>query len=79
MTIHRNITAMLAAIALQVLALLVIAPAVADDQALRARIPALVTEHFLIDSDTPGIQLYVRNKRPKSPAPGSDRILLGNS
>ena len=76
MTIHRNITAMLAAIALQVLALLAISPAVADDQALRARIPALVTEHFQIDSDTPGIQLYVRNKRPKNLAPGSDRILL---
>ena len=81
MTIHRNIAAALAAIALPVLvlpvlALLSIAPAVADEQALRAKIPGLVTEHYQIDSDTPGIQLYVRNKRPTNLTPGSDRILL---
>ncbi len=27
--------------------------------------PALVTEHITIASDTPGIQLYIRNKRPQ--------------
>lgn len=73
MTIHRSIAAGLAAIVLSALA---IAPAAADEQAVRARIPALVTEHFQIDSDTPGIRLYVRNKRARDLAPGSDRILL---
>ena len=38
--------------------------------------PALVTEHITIPSDTPGIQLYIRNKRPKELAVSADRILL---
>lgn len=74
MSIHRTFAAALAAILLQACGL--IAPVAAGEQALRDRIPALVTEHFRIDSDTPGIRLYVRNKRPADLAAGTDRILL---
>ena len=55
---------------------LVAGGATADDGALRARVAALVTEHLMIDSDTPGIQLYLRNKRPKQLQPSAARTLL---
>lgn len=49
--------------------------AVAQDD-IQAKIPFLVTEDVYIPSDTPGIQLFVRNKRPKDLAVSADRILL---
>jgi len=57
------------------LACLSAAGAIGDDESIKAKIPALVTEHITIASDTPGIQLYIRNKRPKE-LTVSDRILL---
>ncbi len=58
------------------LACLLAAAAIANDENIRAKIPALVTENITIPSDTPGIQLYVRNKRPKELTVSPDRILL---
>ena len=52
------------------------AAAIANDESIKAKLPALVTEHITIPSDTPGIQLYLRNKRPKELAVSADRILL---
>ncbi|HKQ26041.1 MAG TPA: alpha/beta fold hydrolase [Burkholderiales bacterium] len=52
------------------------AAAVANDNAIGAKMRALVTEHVTIPSDTPGIQLYIRNKRPKELKDSADRILL---
>lgn len=47
-----------------------------DSPALRARAAELVTEHVFIDSDTPGIRLYLRNKRPKEWRASAKRTLL---
>lgn len=52
------------------------AAAIANDESIKAKMPALVTEHINIPSDTPGIQLYIRNKRPQELAVSADRILL---
>jgi hypothetical protein len=48
----------------------------ASDADIKSRISALITEEFMIASDTPGIQLYVRNKRPSQSATAKDRVLL---
>jgi pimeloyl-ACP methyl ester carboxylesterase len=49
--------------------------AAANDSNIKSRVSALVTEDFTVASDTPGIQLYVRNKRsPQSTAKA--RVLL---
>ncbi len=48
----------------------------AVEDALKARIPALVTENLYVNSDTPGIMLYVRNKHPRDFTPAADRVLL---
>jgi pimeloyl-ACP methyl ester carboxylesterase len=53
-----------------------IAAAIANDEGIKAQVPALVTEHITIASDTPGIRLYIRNKRPKDLTVSADRILL---
>ena len=58
------------------LACLWAAAAIAKDESIRAKLPALVTEHINIPSDTPGIQLYMRNKRPQELTVFTDRILL---
>ncbi len=58
------------------LACLWAAAAIADDEGIEAKIAALVTEHITIPSDTPGIQLYIRNKRPKELTVSRERILL---
>jgi pimeloyl-ACP methyl ester carboxylesterase len=58
------------------LACLCAAAAIANDESIKSKLPALVTEHITIPSDTPGIQLYVRNKLPKELAVSADRILL---
>ena len=58
------------------LACLFAAAAIANDESIKVKLPALVTEHITVPSDTPGIQLYVRNKRPKELAVSADRILL---
>ena len=50
--------------------------AAAHEDEIKARVPALVTEHITIASDTPGIQLYIRNKRPQELTVSPDRILL---
>ena len=50
--------------------------AFAHDDAIKARIANLVTEDLRIASDTPGIQLYLRNKRPQDVTVFADRILL---
>lgn len=50
--------------------------AAANEDEIRAKVPALITEHFYVPSDTPGIQLYIRNKRPQKVAVSADRILL---
>jgi len=49
--------------------------AAASDLNLQSRISALVTEDFTVASDTPGIQLYVRNKRPPQ-SMAKTRVLL---
>jgi pimeloyl-ACP methyl ester carboxylesterase len=48
----------------------------ADSPALRAKAAELVTAHVNIDSDTPGIELYLRNKRPRDWKPSAKRTLL---
>ena len=48
----------------------------AGDADIKARIPALVSEDFSVASDTPGIQLFVRNKHLAEPAFAADRVLL---
>ena len=48
----------------------------AGDEVIGANVPALVTEHLTVPSDTPGIQLYVRNKRQKDLKLSPERILL---
>ena len=48
----------------------------AHEDEFKAKVPALVTEHITIPSDTPGIQLYIRNKHPQNLTVTSDRILL---
>jgi pimeloyl-ACP methyl ester carboxylesterase len=58
------------------LACLWAAAATANDESIGAKMPALVAEHITIPSDTPGIQLYIRNKRPKELTVSPDRILL---
>lgn len=58
------------------LACLWAAAAIANDESIKAKMPALVTEHITIPSDTPGIHLYIRNKRPKELTVSPDRILL---
>ena len=50
--------------------------ATAGDEGFREKVPALVTEHITIPSDTPGIELYIRNKRPQEAAISPERILL---
>jgi len=50
--------------------------AAAHEDEIRTKVPALVTEHITIPSDTPGIQLYIRNKHPQGVAVSADRILL---
>ena len=47
------------------LACLWAAGAIADDESIKAKKPTLITEHITIVSDTPGIELYIRNKRPQ--------------
>jgi pimeloyl-ACP methyl ester carboxylesterase len=42
--------------------------AAAHEDEIRTKVPALVTEHITIPSDTPGIQLYIRNKHPQGVA-----------
>lgn len=50
--------------------------AAANDDDLSARVAALVTEHIHIPSDTPGVELYIRNKRPQEVTLSPDNILL---
>ena len=50
--------------------------ATAAEDALKARIPALVTEELHVNSDTPGVMLYVRNKHPRDFTPSAERTLL---
>jgi pimeloyl-ACP methyl ester carboxylesterase len=58
------------------LAYLSAAAAIASDESIRAKMSALVTEHITIPSDTPGIQLYIRNKRPQELTVSADKVLL---
>lgn len=48
----------------------------AQESSVMASIPALITEHIRIASDTPGIELYLRNKRLPGAASSPDKILL---
>ena len=50
--------------------------AAAGDEGLREKVLALVTEHITIASDTPGIDLYIRNKHPQEATILPERILL---
>src|SRR5258708_31763373 len=50
--------------------------AVAHEDEIKARLPVLVTEQFRIPSDTPGIELYIRNKHPGDFAVSADKVLL---
>ncbi len=52
-----------------------IADAAAHDE-FKATLSALITEEAYIPSDTPGIQLYIRNKHPRDSASPADKILL---
>ncbi len=47
-----------------------------DSPRLREAVAGLVTEHFTIASDTQGIRLYVRNKRPPELQFTAERTLL---
>ena len=47
-----------------------------DAAAMAFRTGTLVTDEFNIASDTPGIELYVRNKRPLGLEPRSERTVL---
>ena len=51
--------------------------AVEDDSAqLREQAAALISTHTMIASDTPGIELYLRNKRPKGLVATQERTVL---
>jgi pimeloyl-ACP methyl ester carboxylesterase len=52
------------------------AAAFADDESIKSKTPTLITEDITIASDTPGIELYIRNKRPPERTFPADRILL---
>ncbi len=43
---------------------------------IRDKAGSLVVEHFMIASDTPEVELYVRNKRPAGFQPSADRTVL---
>jgi len=64
----------LSAIAIAI-AVTMIADASAHDD-LKATLSALITEDAYVASDTPGIQLYIRNKRPREFTSPADKILL---
>ena len=51
-------------------------PGAAAHDDMETSLSALVTEDFLIPSDTPGIKLYIRNKRPPQSAICANRVLL---
>jgi pimeloyl-ACP methyl ester carboxylesterase len=73
----RKLISRLAALVLAGAALASTAHAVEPDSpALRARAAQLVTTHLMIASDTPGIELYLRNKRPQGLAATPQRTLL---
>lgn len=65
----------LVAIAIAIAVPLIPAAAAHEDE-IKARVSALVTEEVRIPSDTPGIQLYIRNKHPQEVAVSADKILL---
>jgi pimeloyl-ACP methyl ester carboxylesterase len=50
--------------------------AAAQEDEIKARVPALVTEHIHIPADAAGIQIYIRNKRPQELTVSADKILL---
>ena len=50
--------------------------AFARDDDVRAKAAQLATEEVMIDSDAPGIRLYLRNKHPKGLAPSARHTLL---
>ena len=58
------------------LACLWAAAVIADEESIKVQKPALIAEHITIASDTPGIELYIRNKRPQEANFSADRILL---
>ena len=62
--------------ALTVFAAVFAVGAAAEDDGLGEKVLALVTEHITIPSDTPGIQIYIRNKRSKELTVSPERILL---
>ena len=43
---------------------------------IREKAGALISEDFMIASDTPGIELYIRNKRPEGHRPSSGNTVL---
>ncbi|MEO8159407.1 MAG: alpha/beta fold hydrolase [Betaproteobacteria bacterium] len=53
-----------------------ISDAAAHEDEINARVPALVTEDMRIPSDTPGIELFIRNKHPPGLKVAADRVLL---
>ncbi len=57
------------------IAAVMMADAAAQDE-IKAGAPALITEDALIASDTPGIQLFIRNKRPRDGTSSGEKILL---
>ena len=50
--------------------------AFADDDAIREKISKLAAEDLRIPSDTPGIELFLRNKHLKDGTAAADRVLL---
>ncbi len=50
--------------------------AFADDDAIREKISNLASEDLRISSDTPGIELFLRNKHLKDGTASADRVLL---
>lgn len=49
---------------------------IADDDAIKGKISNLISEDLRIASDTPGIELFLRNKHPQDWTASSGRVLL---
>jgi pimeloyl-ACP methyl ester carboxylesterase len=73
--LNSTIQNFLVAITIAIAAPMILDAAAQEDE-IKARVSALVTEHILIPSDTPGIQLYIRNKHPRELTASADRVLL---
>ena len=76
-SVIRNFMVVIITVAITIaIAAPMILDAAAHDDEIKARVPALITEHIYIPADTSGIQLYIRNKHPQELTFSADRVLL---